>query len=192
MKSLSKNSGTTDISGNDSNNRFRPRKTLPPCRHSEKTQQCHSARSIAVTCLLFPSRNPGCVFDVPQGERIKVRGTTAMFSPIHPGPGVMKINALWQAGSWREVQSCCTVGCDSSPLPPQVGSLLLDVAWGDEGQGEGEIAVFFGPLTLALPRSEAVDCGRRHIARERGRSLCSTNVTCCMPTFHHATLSPPQ
>jgi heme-degrading monooxygenase HmoA len=63
----------------------------------------------------------------------------------------MKINALWQSGSLREVQFCCAAGCDSSPLPPHVGSLLLDVARGEEGQGEGEIAVFFGPLTLALP-----------------------------------------
>jgi hypothetical protein len=64
--------------------------------------------------------------------------------------GVMKINALSQSGALREVPFCCAVGCDSSPLPPHVASLLLDVARGEEGQGEGEIAVFFGPLTLAL------------------------------------------
>jgi Mn2+/Fe2+ NRAMP family transporter len=38
-----------------------------------------------------------------------------------PVAGLMKINALWQSGSLREVQFCCAAGCDSSPLPPHVG-----------------------------------------------------------------------
>jgi arylsulfatase A-like enzyme len=112
------------------------------------------------------------------GEQRSVRHYLPLFNfwgiPSAQSTGVMKINALWQAGSWREVQSCCTVGCDSSPLPPQVGSLLLDVAWGDEGQGE-KLQYFSAPSPWPSPAAKPLTADEGTL-RGRGDEVCAAQT----------------
>jgi hypothetical protein len=101
---------------------------------------------------------------------------------------------------WRDENQCAVAvrGVEGSsvllrgglrfvPSPPACGMTSLGCCSGGRGSGRGgKCSVSWPPHPRPLPRSEVVSFGRRHIARERGRSLCRTNVTCCVPTVHHA------
>jgi hypothetical protein len=120
-------------------------------------------------------------------------GNCSIFWPPHPGP--LPRSEVVDCGRRhiareRERSLCSTnVTCCMPTFITPGPRPVFEIGGGWHRQA-GNCSVFWPPHPGPLPRSEVVDCGRRHIARERERSLCSTNVTCCMPTFHHASATP--
>jgi hypothetical protein len=118
-----------------------------PIGHVNRTRQRPQQPGIAALFLLSPSLKPGHPFDVPLGERIKVRGKISLF--------------LGPPSPW--------------PSPPQRSRLLRTSAHrGGEGTATALQSLSFRVHPFSSrhrgphPRSGAASCGRKSIARARG------------------------